>query len=54
MATLRNRRIIAPVARETPQNTRSTQSLNTIDPETAQEYMSQVSEEIELRVTEKH
>ena len=53
MATLRNKREIAAVSRETPENTRNTQSRNTIVPEMAQEYISQVSEEIEGRVTKK-
>ena len=53
MATLRNKRKLAAVSRETPQNTRNSQSQNTLDPETAQEYFSQVSEEIEGRVTKK-
>ena len=53
METLRNKRKLAAVSRETPQNTRNTQSQNTIDPEMAQEYISQVSEEIERRVTKK-
>ena len=53
MASLRNKRNLAAVSRETPENTRITQSRNTIDPERAQEYISQVSEEIEGRVTEK-
>ena len=41
------------VSRETPENTRNTQSRNTIDQEMAQVYISQVSEEIEGRVTKK-
>ena len=53
MATLRNKRNLAAVSRETPENTRNNQSRNAIDPEMAQEYISQVSEEIEGRVTEK-
>ena len=53
MATLRNKRKLAAVLRETPENTRSSQSQNTLDPEMAQEYISQVSEEIEGRVTKK-
>ena len=53
MATLRNKRKLAAVSRETPKNTRNTQSQNTLDPEMAQEYISQVSEEIEGRVTTK-
>ena len=53
MATLRNKRKLAAVWRETSENTRNTQSRNTIDPEMAQEYISQVPEEIEGRVTKK-
>ena len=54
MATLRNKRKIAAVSRETPENTSNSQSQNASDPEMAQEYISQVSEEIEGRVTKKH
>ena len=39
--------------RETPGNTKNTLSQNTVDPGMAQEYISQVSEEIEGKVTEK-
>ena len=53
MATLRNKRKLAAVLRETPENIRNTQSRNTIDPEKAQEYISQVSEEIDGKVTKK-
>ena len=53
MATLRNKKKLAAVSRETPENTRNSQSQNTLDPEMAQEYISQVSEEIEGRVTKK-
>ena len=53
MATLRNKRRLAAVSRKTPENTRNSQSQNTLDPEMAQEYISQVSEEIEGRMTEK-
>ena len=53
MATLRTKRKLAAVSRETPENTRNSQSQTTLDPEMAQEYMSQVSEEIEGRVTKK-
>ena len=54
MAMLRNKRKLAAVSRETPENTRNSQSQNAIDPEMAQEYISQVSEEIDGRVTKKH
>ena len=53
MATLRNKRKLATSSRETPESTRNSQSQNTLDPEMAQEYISQVSEEIEGRVTKK-
>ena len=53
MATLVNKRKLAALSRETPENTRNSQSRNAIDQEMAQEYISQVSEEIEGRVTKK-
>ena len=53
MATLRNKRKLVAVSRETPEKTRNNQSQNTLDPEIAQEYISQVFEEIEGRVTKK-
>ena len=53
MATVRNERKLAAVSRKTPENIRISQSRNAIDPEMAQEYISQVSEEIERRVTKK-
>ena len=53
MAILRNKRKLAAVSRETPEITRSSQSQNTLDPGMAQEYISQVSEEIQRRVTKK-
>ena len=53
MATLRSEGKLAAVSRKTPENTRNSQSQNTLDPEMAQEYISQVSEEIEGRVTKK-
>ena len=53
MATLRNRRKLAADSRQTPETTRNSQSQNTLDPEMAQEYISQVSEEAEGRVTKK-
>ena len=51
MATLRNKRKLAAVSIETPESTRNSRTQNTIDPELAQDYISQVSEEIEGRVT---
>ena len=53
MANLMKKRKLAAVLRETPANTKNNQSQNTIDPEIAQEYIFQVSEEIEGRVTKK-
>ena len=53
MATLRNKRKLAAVSRETPESTRSGRTQNILDPELTQEYISQVSEEIEGRVTKK-
>ena len=45
---------IAAVSRETPDNTRNNQSQNTLDPEMAQEYISQVYVKIDGRITKKH
>ena len=53
MATLRNKRKLAAVSRETPENTKNSHSQNTLDPEMAQEYIFLISEEIEGRVTKK-
>ena len=53
MATLRNKRKLAAVSRETPEGSRSSRGQNVLDPELAQDYISQVSEEIEGRVTKK-
>ena len=53
MATLRNKRKLAAVSRETPENTRNGRVQNTLDPGLTQDYISQVSEEIEGRVTKK-
>ena len=50
MATLRNKRKLAAVSRETPEGSREQ---NVLDPELTQEYTSQVSEEIEGRVTKR-
>ena len=52
MATLRNKRKLAAVLRETPENTRNNQSQYTLNPGMAEEYITQVSEEVEGRVTE--
>ena len=53
MATLRNKRKLAAVSRETPESTRNSRVQNTLHPESTQDYISQVSEEIERRVTKK-
>ena len=55
MATLRKKRKRAAVSRETPEgsSSRSSRGQNVLDPELTQEYSSQVSEEIEGRVTKK-
>ena len=53
MATLRNKRKLAAVSRETPEGSRSSRRQNELDPELTQDYISQVSEEIEVRVTKK-
>ena len=50
MATLRNKRKLEAVSRETPETSRNSQSQKTLDPEMAQEYISQVSEQIEGRL----
>ena len=52
MATLRNKRKAA-VSREAPEGSRSSRAQNVLDPELTQDYISQVSEEIEKRVTKK-
>ena len=53
MATLRNKRKLAAVSREAPEGSRSSRGRNVLDPELTQDYISQVSEEIEGRVTKK-
>ena len=53
LTTLRNKRKLAAVSRETPEGSRNSRSQNTLDPGLAQDYISQVSEEIERRVTKK-
>ena len=53
MATLRKKSKIATVSRETPESTRNSRAQNTLDPELTQNYISQVSEEMEGRVTKK-
>ena len=53
MATLRNKRKLTAVSREKPEGSRSSRGQNVLDPELTQDYISQVSEEIERRVTKK-
>ena len=53
MATLRNKRKLAAVSRETPGGSRSSRAQNVLDPELTQDCISQVSEEIKGRVTRK-
>ena len=53
MATLRNKRKLAAVSRETPGGNRGSRGRNVRDPELTQDYISQVSKEIERRVTKK-
>ena len=51
MATLRNKRKLAAVSGETVENGRNDQSQNTLNPGMAEEYITQVSGEIEEEVT---
>ena len=53
MTTLRNRRKLAAMARETQENPRNNQSQNSAAPGITEDYIAQVSEEIEGRVTKK-
>ena len=53
MATLRNKRKLTAVSRETPEGTRSSRAQNALDPQLTQVYISRVPEEIEGRVTKK-
>ena len=46
-------RKLAAVSRETPEGSRSSRGQTVLDPELTQDYISQVSEEIEGRVTKK-
>ena len=50
---MRNKGKLAAVSRATPEGSKSSRAPNVLDPESAQDYISQVSEEIEGRVTEK-
>ena len=53
MATLRNKKKLAAVSRETPEGSRSSRGQNVLDPALIEDYIYQVSEEIEGRVTKK-
>ena len=53
MATLRNKRTLAVVSRETQEHTRNSHSQNTSIPGSTEKYITQISEEIEGRVTKK-
>ena len=53
MATLGNKKKLTAVSRETLEGTRGSRAQNVLDPELTQDYISQVSEEIEGRVTKK-
>ena len=53
MATLRNKRKLAAVSKETQENTRNDQSQNAFNKGMADEYITQFSEGIEERVTKK-
>ena len=53
MATLRNKTKLAAISRETPENTRNSRGQITLDPDLTQDYISQVSEENDGRVTKK-
>ena len=51
MARLRNRKKLAAISRGTPEGSRGSRGQNVLDPELTQQYISEVSEEIEGRVT---
>ena len=53
MATLRNKSKLAAVSRETPEGNRGSRGRTMLDAELTRDYISQVSEEIEGRVTKK-
>ena len=53
MATLRNKKTLAAVSKETPEGTRNSRAQNALDPELTHDYISQVSQKIEGRVTKK-
>ena len=53
MASLRNKRKLAAVSRETQESARNSHSQNRFVPGMTEEYITQISEEIEGRVTKK-
>ena len=56
MATLKNKRKLTAVSRETPGNSRGSRGSrgrNVLDPELTQDYISEVSKEMEGRVTKR-
>ena len=53
MATLGNKRKLAAVSREAREGSRSSRAQNVLDRESAQDYISQVSQEIKGRVNKK-
>ena len=53
MTTLRSKRKLAAVSGETPEGTKISRGQNTLNPELAQDYISQVSEEMEGKVSKK-
>ena len=53
MVTLGKKKKLAAVPRETPEASRSSRAQNVLGPELTQDYISQVSEEIEGRVSKK-
>ena len=53
MTTLRNKSKLAAVSRETPEGNRGSRRRKVLDPKLTQDYISQVSEETEGRVTKK-
>ena len=53
MASLGKKRKLAAVSRETPESTRNSRAQKAFDPESTQDYISQVSEEIEGRIANK-
>ena len=53
MATLWNKRKLAAVSKETPEGIRGSRAENVLDRESTQDYISQISEEMEGRVIKK-